>query len=45
MNNFMLHVPGLGVEAMNAIKPVAEIGFILSFTRSELRKPERNYPR
>jgi hypothetical protein len=28
MNNFMLHVSGLGVEAMNAIKPVAEIGFI-----------------
>jgi hypothetical protein len=28
MNNFMLHVPGLGVEAMNAIKPVAEIGSI-----------------
>ena len=28
MNNFMLHVPGLGIEVMNAIKPVAEIGFI-----------------
>jgi hypothetical protein len=28
MNNFMLHVPGLGMEAMNAIKPVAEIGSI-----------------
>jgi hypothetical protein len=28
MNNFMLHVPGLGVEVMNAIKPVAEIGSI-----------------
>ncbi len=28
MNNFMLHVPGLGIEAMNAIKPVAEIGSI-----------------
>lgn len=28
MNNFMLYVPGLGVEAMNAIKPVAEIGSI-----------------
>jgi hypothetical protein len=26
MNNFMLHVPGLGIEVMNAIKPVAEIG-------------------
>jgi hypothetical protein len=28
MNNFLLHVPGLGIEAMNAIKPVAEIGSI-----------------
>lgn len=28
MNNFMLHVPGLGIEVMNAIKPVAEIGSI-----------------
>jgi hypothetical protein len=28
MNNFMLHVPGLGIEAFNAIKPVAEIGSI-----------------
>jgi hypothetical protein len=26
MNNFMLHVPELGIEAMNAIRPVAEIG-------------------
>src|SRR5258705_12247133 len=28
MNNFVLHVPGLGIEVMNAIKPVAEIGSI-----------------
>jgi hypothetical protein len=28
MNNFMLHVPGLGIEAFNVIKPVAEIGSI-----------------
>ena len=28
MNNFLLHVPGFGVEAMNVIKTVAEIGFI-----------------
>ena len=28
MNNFMLHVPELGIEVMNAIKPVAEIGSI-----------------
>src|SRR5258705_2466223 len=28
MNNFVLHVPGLGIEAFNAIKPVAEIGSI-----------------
>jgi hypothetical protein len=28
MNNFVLHVPGLGIEAMNAIKPVAEIGSV-----------------
>ena len=28
MNNFMLHVPGLGIEVMNALKPVAEIGSI-----------------
>ena len=28
MNNFVLHVPELGIEAMNAIKPVAEIGSV-----------------
>jgi hypothetical protein len=28
MNNFMLHVPGLGIEATNAIRPVAEIDSI-----------------
>jgi hypothetical protein len=28
MNNFILHVPGLGIEAFNAIKPVAEIGSV-----------------
>jgi hypothetical protein len=43
MNNFMLHVPGLGIEAMNAIKSVAEIGsisFELYTIRTEKTGPE-----
>jgi hypothetical protein len=43
MNNFMLHVPGLGIEAMNAIKSVAEIGsisFDLYTIRTEKTGPQ-----
>ena len=28
MHNYMLYVPENGVEAMNAIKPFSEIGFV-----------------
>ena len=46
MNNFMLHVPKLRVEAMNAIKLVAEIGFInFEFYTIRTEKTGFEFPR